>query len=76
MRIQRPLGHGKIRKRMSCRVLKEIEAAIEDTVKRFDVSRSFVIAVALADVFGIVKQENFRVDPAKEKRGSIKRRKK
>jgi hypothetical protein len=49
-------------------VLKEIRAAVEVTAARYDVSRSFVIAVALADAFGIVDQESYLVDEKRKRR--------
>lgn len=41
------------RKKLTVAVLEQIEDRIRQTEERFNVSRSFVIAVALADFFGI-----------------------
>lgn len=44
---------GYVRIQMSGRMSHAIEQRIRETAKRFNVSRSFVIAVACADYFGI-----------------------
>lgn len=63
MRIQRARydsrGHRLTRVPVSACLLEEIERHITATRKKFNVSRSFVIAVALADYFGITEQETF-----------------
>ena len=51
MKIQPRLGYA--RKNVGAGVSREIERAINRTTARFAVSRSFVIAVALAEQFGI-----------------------
>ena len=56
MRIQKPI---KNRKQVSARCIKEIQHEVEKASARFDVSKSFVIAVALADYFGIESQEQY-----------------
>jgi hypothetical protein len=56
MRIQRPAKH---RRRVSAGVMRETEKCIRQSCARFQVSRSFVIAVALADYFGVSGQEQF-----------------
>lgn len=57
MRIQKPT---KLPKRnMSCRGVQRIERAVEQTAAKFDVSKSFVIAVALAEYFNIKEQERY-----------------
>jgi hypothetical protein len=52
MRIQKRVK-GYARRQFSTRVIKEIERAIEKECKRYGVSRSFVIANALAFTFDI-----------------------
>jgi len=54
----------------SC-VIKDIYTEVERIAKRHRVSRSFVIAVALADQFGIDEQEHYltRTTPNIEKKG-------
>lgn len=51
-RIMRPIP-GYVRIAVSSRMTLAIEKRIRETCKRFHVSRSFVIAVACADYFGI-----------------------
>jgi hypothetical protein len=43
----------------SC-VIHDIKTAIEHTANRHRVSKSFVIAVALAEAFGIDEQETYK----------------
>ena len=57
------------RKQVSTRVIRQIEKHIEHTSKRFDCSKSWVIAVALADFFGI---EIERYDSSKGKLRRVK----
>lgn len=47
------------RARLSATALASIDAEIKKAARRFGVSRSFVIAVALADHFGIKDQEQY-----------------
>lgn len=56
MKIQKPV---KNRKTISPRVLFEIRSAVEKEATRHDCSMSFVIAVILANAFGIKKQEQY-----------------
>ena len=56
-RRQKPVKGG--RQQVGAGVIKDIEIAIEHDMARFNVSRSFVIAVALADHYGIDEQEDF-----------------
>lgn len=56
-RRQRPVKGGRVF--MPGGFIKDIETAIEKTAQRFHVSRSFVIAVACAEFFGIEEQEHF-----------------
>lgn len=66
MKAQRPIKH---RRRVSAGVMRETERCIRQTCTRFQVSRSFVIAVALADYFGVQGQEQF----TEARRGSLLR---
>ena len=63
MRIQRARydsrGRRLHRVPVSACLMEDIERHITATRKKFNVSRSFVIAVALADYFGISEQETF-----------------
>lgn len=56
MKIQKSV---KGRKQVSARVLGEIRKIVERESERFDVSKSFVISVALADYFGVKNQEKY-----------------
>lgn len=56
-RRQRPVRGG--RKALPACVIKDISTVVERTAKRFNVSKSFVIAVALAEQFGIEEQETY-----------------
>ena len=47
------------RSTMATAVIAETEDKIQKTCRKFNVSRSFVIAVALAQFFGVKKQEDF-----------------
>lgn len=55
IRRQKPIKGG--RERLSPSVLKEIRVAVERDAARYGVYSSFVIAVILADHYGIDKQE-------------------
>lgn len=57
MKRQKPVKGG--REPLPACVLKEIRSAIEREAERYGVSKSFVIAVALAKAFGIKKQEEY-----------------
>lgn len=57
IRRQKPVRGG--RKRLSASFIREIEREVERTAARFHVSRSFVIAVAVADSLGVEDQESF-----------------
>jgi hypothetical protein len=54
---QRPVKGG--RSPLPACVLKDIYDAVDRRARKFGVSRSFVIAVALAEVFGITEQETY-----------------
>lgn len=55
MRAQQPVKGGRLR--LSPCVLRSIEHAVADDARRFKVSKSFVVSVALAAVYGIKEQE-------------------
>jgi hypothetical protein len=57
MRRQRPIKGG--RQPLPACVIKDIKIAVDRLATRYKVSRSFVIAVTLADVFGIDEQERY-----------------
>lgn len=57
MRRQKPIKGG--RQPLPSCVLKDIRTEVERVAKKHDVSRSFVIAVALAETFGIDEQEQY-----------------
>lgn len=57
MRIQKRTRRP--RARLNATTLDTIEAEVRKTARRFGVSRSFVIAVALAEHFGIKDQEQY-----------------
>lgn len=59
-RRQAPVKGG--REQLPSCVIGQIKDAVERTAQRYQVSRSFVIAVALADQFGIREQETFYPD--------------
>jgi hypothetical protein len=65
MRIQRGVS-GFYREQIAGRVNPEVEEAIRRTAERFNCSRSFVIAVACADFFGI-EVERFNKPVEKKK---------
>lgn len=60
MKIQRqkPIRGG--RQLLPSCVLKSIERAVESRATQYSMSKSFVIAVALAEVFGIDEQEHYK----------------
>jgi hypothetical protein len=57
IRSQRPVKGG--REKLSPTILKATAREVERQARKFGVSRSFVIAVALADQFGIDDQEQY-----------------
>ena len=50
---RQPRIPGVRRKPIAGAVLREIDERLEETCRRFRVSRSFVVAVALAEFFGL-----------------------
>ena len=54
---QSPVGYK--RRNMNAALIQETEDKIIHTCRKFNVSRSFVIAVALAAYFGVNKQESY-----------------
>lgn len=54
---QKPIKDG--RETLPSCVIKEIKDEVERLSTRYNVSKSFVIAVALADQFNIEEQENY-----------------
>lgn len=63
MRFQKPRKLAKRRQRVSSYVISQIDNAIKFEQKKYGVSRSFVIAVALAYTFGIESQELYMETP-------------
>lgn len=59
IRHQRRLPRGQKREALPSCVLREIRRAIETEAMRYGVSKSFVVAVALARAFGIKGQEEY-----------------
>jgi len=59
MRYQKPLRNGRTRKRIYGHVIKEINSRLEQEANRFNVSKSFVQSVALADYFKIKNVEGY-----------------
>lgn len=59
LRTQRGVP-GQIRKRVSSAISKQIERRLKQEMAHFGVSRSFVIANALAFTFGIEVEDDFR----------------
>lgn len=57
IRRQAPIKGGRIP--LPACVIKDISQEVERRAIRFGVSKSFVIAVALADAFGIEEQERY-----------------
>lgn len=57
MRIQKKTKQPKLK--LSATSIEEIEKAVRKTADKFECSKSFVISVALADFFGIKKQERY-----------------
>lgn len=55
---QKPVKGG--RKQLPSCVLKEIRIEVEKQSRMFKVSRSFVVATALAEIFGIKQQEDYK----------------
>lgn len=64
---------GQTRRRYSTAVLNQIEAAIERESARYGVSRSFVIANALAYAFGIPIESYLPEEEGKIRKGRPKR---
>lgn len=60
MRFQSPVGYK--RRHFSTAVIRQIEDKIEKIARTHNVSKSYVIAVALADAFGITDQERYYND--------------
>jgi hypothetical protein len=58
MRKQKPI-RGKPREALPACVLHNIKSAVEKEAMRYGVSKSFVIAVILADWFNIKNQERY-----------------
>lgn len=56
-RRQRPVKGGRLP--LPACVITDIYAAVDRTATRYNVSRSFVIATALADVFGVTVDEAY-----------------
>lgn len=69
-RSQRPVRGG--RAPLPATVLKEISREVDRQARRFGVSRSFVIAVALADAFGIDDQEQYVIAETKRWKKPLK----
>lgn len=66
---QRPVKGG--RAQLPACVLQDIRHEVEAVARRYDVSRSFVIATTLAKAFGIRGQEDFtRAKAAAKKRAN------
>jgi hypothetical protein len=64
IRRQRPIRGG--RTPLPACVIKDIYAAVDRLARRHSVSRSFVIAVTLADALGIDEQERYTAGERKE----------
>jgi Mor family transcriptional regulator len=58
MHIQKSVKGG--RKKLSPSVLKEINYEVERLARKYNVSKSWVVSVVLADAFGIRKQEKYK----------------
>jgi hypothetical protein len=69
-RSQRPVRGG--RDPLPSCVIHEISREVERLARKFSVSKSFVIAVALADVFGIEEQEQYLMTPEKRWKKPLK----
>jgi hypothetical protein len=65
---------GRPREPIGACVMDDIETEVRKTATRFGVSRSFVIAVALAEVLGVKGQESY-YEPPRASLGMQKRRK-
>lgn len=59
-RIQKPVKGG--RTRVSSGLARKIAAAVQNECARYDVSKSFVIANALAFAFGIPIEDTYKVN--------------
>lgn len=64
MRTQKPIK-GKIRIPQASRVDNHIHREIEKLAAKFDCSKSFVVATALADTFGIEIERYYELDKPK-----------
>lgn len=64
-RMQRRVRGG--RQQVSSCVVRELRRAVRDEAKRYGVSQSFVIAVAIGDALG-VDVESYRPQPARLRR--------
>lgn len=67
LRRQRPVKGG--RDPLPACVIKDIKIEVERRARRFNVSKSFVIAVALAEAFGVEEQETYLAKRIEFKRG-------
>jgi len=65
-RRQRPIKGG--REPLPACVIKDIAIVVEQLARQHKVSKSFVIAVALADQFGITEQESYLPGPLRLER--------
>ena len=72
MRSQRRVKGG--RKALPASVLKQIWREVDHQARRFDVSRSFVIATALAHTFGIKEQEDYHTAGTRQLKDVSKRK--
>jgi hypothetical protein len=61
IRRQHPVKGG--RDPLPACVIRDIRIEVERRAAKFNVSKSFVIAVALAEVFGITEQESYLTEP-------------
>jgi len=65
IRRQKPVKGG--REALPSCVLKSIRREVEERASRYRVSKSFVIAVALAEAFGVRGQESYMENPEKSR---------
>lgn len=72
MRIQPP-SYGEVRQPVSSAFLFKLERAVQAEMKRFRVSRSFVIATAVADALGVDEQPSYRRLPERKPLRLVKR---
>lgn len=73
--MQRQPSIGYRRKHVGSGVTREIERVLEQTARAFNVSRSFVIAVALAEAFNIPlpSEQNYKQGPRWKNRKNRRR---